>query len=137
MRRGVRDQHPQAPGHNYGTPIRRRLGVHHRPRAPGCDGRLRAADGNAAAALFVFDSVSDVALRETTDPELIVAEYRVHGHLVSSGKPFSLTYITVNRVQDGLIVCSRDYGNPLETAALIEEMGTGAAREAEEAGAED
>ena len=91
---------------------------------------------NAAAALFVFDSVSDVALRETTDPELIVAEYRVHGHLTSSGKPFSLTYITVTRVQDGLIAWSRDYGNPLEAAALIEEMGRGAARGAEEAGAE-
>jgi len=79
---------------------------------------------NAAAALFVFDSVSDVTLRETTDPELIVAEYRIHGHLTNSGKPFSLTYITVTRVRGGLIVWSRDYGNPLETAALAEEMKT-------------
>lgn len=77
---------------------------------------------NAAATLFVFDSVSDVALRETSDPELIVAEYRIHGHLTSSGKPFSLTYITLTQVRDGLIVWSRDYGNPLETAALAEEM---------------
>ena|SRR5438270_217461 len=80
---------------------------------------------NAAASLFAFDSVSDVTLHSTSDPELIVAEYRVHGHLASSGKPFSLTYITVTRVRDGLIVWSRDYGNPLETAALLEETGLG------------
>lgn len=70
------------------------------------------------------DSVSDVTLHETTDPEPIIAEYRIHGRLTSSGKPFSLTYITVTRVRGGLIVWSRDYGNPLETAALAEEMKT-------------
>jgi ketosteroid isomerase-like protein len=84
---------------------------------------------NAAAALFVFDSVSDVSLHGTADPELIVAEYRVHGHLTSSGKPFTLTYITVTRVRDGLIVWSRDYGNPLEVAQLAAEMGRGSSAE--------
>ena len=78
---------------------------------------------NAAAALFSFDAVSDVTLHETADPEVIVAEYRIAGHLTPSGKPFTLSYITVTRVRDGLIVSSRDYGNPLEAAALFQEAG--------------
>lgn len=84
---------------------------------------------NAAASLFTFDSVSDVTLHETADPEVVIAEYRIHGHLSSSGKPFSLTFVMVTRVRDGLIVWSRDYGNPLETAALAEEMKAGTAAE--------
>jgi len=82
---------------------------------------------NAAASRFTFDSVSDVTLHETADPEVVIAEYRIHGHLAPSGKPFSLTYIMVVRVRDGLIVWSRDYGNPLEMAGLVEEMNARAA----------
>jgi ketosteroid isomerase-like protein len=73
----------------------------------------------ASASLLTFESVSDVTLHETTDPEVIVAEYRIHGHLSSSGKPFSLAFVMIVRVRDGLIVWSRDYSNPLETAALL------------------
>lgn len=89
---------------------------------------------NAAASLFAFDSVTDVTLHETTDPEVIVTEYRIHGHLTSSGKPFSLSYVMVIRVQDGLIVSSRDYGNPLEAAALVEEAGLGSVMNGTDAG---
>ena len=87
---------------------------------------------NAAASLFAFDSVSDVTLHETADPEVVIAEYRIHGHLASSGKPFSLTFVMVTRVRDGLIIWSRDYGNPLETAALAEEMKAAAPAAAED-----
>jgi len=75
---------------------------------------------NAAAATLAFDSVENVSLHETGDPEVVIAEYQVRGHLTPSGKPFALSYITVTRVQDGLIVSSRDYGNPLEVSALFE-----------------
>jgi ketosteroid isomerase-like protein len=78
---------------------------------------------NAAAALFDFDAVSDVRLHETADPEVVVAEYRISGHLTGGAKPFSLSYITVTRVRDGLIVSSRDYGNPLEASALLQSAG--------------
>lgn len=78
---------------------------------------------HAAAALFAFDAVSDVRLHETADPEVIIAEYRITGHVTDGGRPFSLSYITVTRVRDGLIVSSRDYGNPVEAAALLEAAG--------------
>jgi ketosteroid isomerase-like protein len=76
---------------------------------------------NAAASLLAFDSVEDVALHETADPEVVIAEYRILGHLAPGGKPFSLSYITVTRVRDGLIVSSRDYGNPLEVGELFKD----------------
>ena len=78
---------------------------------------------NAAAGALAFDSVENVTLHETADPEVIVAEYQIFGHLAPTGKPFTLTYITVTRVLDGLIVSSRDYGNPLEASALFENAG--------------
>ena len=36
---------------------------------------------NAAASLLAFDSVEDVTLHETADPEVVIAEYRILGHL--------------------------------------------------------
>lgn len=77
----------------------------------------------ATASLFTFDSVTDLTLHETSDPEVVIAEYRIHGRLASSGKPFSLSFVMVIRVRDGLIVSSRDYSNPLETAALLQDSG--------------
>jgi ketosteroid isomerase-like protein len=79
----------------------------------------------AAASLLTFDAVENVTLHETVDPEVIVAEYTMRGHLTEGRrKPFSLTYITVTRVRDGLILWTRDYGNPLEIAKLFEDAGT-------------
>ncbi|WP_371619444.1 nuclear transport factor 2 family protein [Streptomyces sp. NBC_00454] len=55
----------------------------------------------------------NVVVRETDDPEVIVAEfdYRVH-HRVT-GRRFESANIQVLRVRDGLIVSSRDYHDHL------------------------
>jgi uncharacterized protein len=73
----------------------------------------------AAAGMFGFDAVRDVTLHETADPEVIIVEYRIQGTVTATSAPFTLSYITVTRVVDGLIVASRDYGNPLEAAKLL------------------
>ena len=73
----------------------------------------------AAAGRWDFTSVEDVTVHETTDPAVLVAEYQVHGKATATGKDFALTYIAVMRVQDGLIVSARDYGNPEEATALM------------------
>ncbi|WP_330334271.1 nuclear transport factor 2 family protein [Streptomyces sp. NBC_00536] len=59
---------------------------------------------------------ANVVVRETDDPEVIVAEfdYRVH-HRVS-GRRFEAANIQVLRVRDGLIVSSRDYHDHLALA---------------------
>ncbi|WP_037973762.1 nuclear transport factor 2 family protein [Streptomyces sp. NRRL WC-3742] len=70
------------------------------------------------AGLWTFHSVDGVSIHETVDPEVVIAEFRVHGRMTASEEEFSLRYICVMRIVDGLIVSSRDYGNPLESAVL-------------------
>jgi ketosteroid isomerase-like protein len=65
-----------------------------------------------------FDRVELIGLHETVDPEVVVTEYRVHGHVSAGQTPFALTFVMVTRVRDGLIVASRDYSSPLEAAVL-------------------
>ncbi|MFJ9695622.1 nuclear transport factor 2 family protein [Kitasatospora sp. NPDC101183] len=70
------------------------------------------------AGLWTFHAVDGVSVHETADPEVVIVEFRVHGRTAASGEEFSLGYISVMRIVDGLIASTRDYGNPLESAAL-------------------
>jgi ketosteroid isomerase-like protein len=56
----------------------------------------------------------DITVHETTDPEVIVAEFKYQGTV--DGQPFSLPGIFVLRVRDGRIVSSRDYFDHLTAA---------------------
>jgi ketosteroid isomerase-like protein len=76
--------------------------------------RMQAVEG-----LWTYDSVDGVTLHDTADPEVVIAEFRVHGRLTANQEPFTLGYVNVVRVVDGLIVSSRDYGNPLESEVLL------------------
>ncbi|GGV43320.1 hypothetical protein GCM10010495_71210 [Kitasatospora herbaricolor] len=69
--------------------------------------RARFAEVSAHSPLDL--AAENVVVRETDDPEVVVAEwdYRVH-HRVS-GRTFEAANIQVLRVRDGLIVHSRDY----------------------------
>ncbi|WP_371535713.1 nuclear transport factor 2 family protein [Streptomyces sp. NBC_00466] len=60
-----------------------------------------------------------VALHETADPEVVIAEYDYQATAVPTGRSFTNRYIMVMRVRDGLIVHSRDYANPLGGAAAF------------------
>jgi hypothetical protein len=66
-----------------------------------------------------YTQVSDVRIHETADPEVVVVEYRIEGVKADEGVPFSLAFIMVMRVRDGLIVHSRDYSNPIAGARLL------------------
>lgn len=48
-------------------------------------------------------------VHETTDPEVVVAEYDYHGEALTTGKTFDAANIQMLRIRDGLIVHSRDY----------------------------
>ncbi|MGO4612535.1 nuclear transport factor 2 family protein [Nocardia sp. 2YAB30] len=63
-----------------------------------------------------FDSIDDVRIHETADPEVIITEYRINGTVLSTGTQFAFPIIKVARVRDGLIVWSRSYSNPLAGA---------------------
>jgi uncharacterized protein len=61
--------------------------------------------------------VGNVAIHETTDPEVIVAEFEYQG-TTEAGEPYALPAIFVMRVRDGEIVTSRDYHDHLASAKV-------------------
>lgn len=56
---------------------------------------------------------ANVVVRETDDPEVIVAEFDYEVHHRVTGRRFEAANIQVLRVRDGLIVGSRDYHDHL------------------------
>ncbi|GII51894.1 hypothetical protein Pth03_02830 [Planotetraspora thailandica] len=92
--------------------------------------RPRRIDGRAAfeavaragrAALPVrFEEFSDVVVHETSDPEVVVAEYRLGGTVLATGRRASAPFILVLRVRDGQIVHVREYQ---DVAAMERALG--------------
>jgi uncharacterized protein len=64
----------------------------------------------------------DMTVYETTDPEVIIAEYDAHGTVTSTGRPYQLRYLQVVNVRDGQITLWRDYWNPLASAELLDRV---------------
>ena len=58
-----------------------------------------------------------INVHETTDPEVVVAEFQYEGIVVETGDPFAIPAVFVIRVRDGKIVESRDYLDHLRSAA--------------------
>jgi ketosteroid isomerase-like protein len=61
---------------------------------------------------------ANITIHETTDPEVIVAEFEYQGTVGGTGEPFALPGIFVLRVRDGEIVSSRDYFDHLTSARV-------------------
>jgi len=66
--------------------------------------------------------VGNVVIHETTDPEVIVAEFEYQG-TSDAGEPYALPAIFVMRVRDGQIVSSRDYHDHLASARAGGRLG--------------
>lgn len=81
--------------------------------------RARVTAGLAARR---YTRAVDVRIHETADPEVVVAEYRLEGHKGADASPFSLAFVMVVTVRDGLIVHSRDYSNPIDGARLLDRI---------------
>ncbi|WP_103335448.1 nuclear transport factor 2 family protein [Amycolatopsis sp. CA-126428] len=60
----------------------------------------------------------NVVVHETTDPEVIVAEYDYDAESVETGRTIQTANIQVLRIRDGLIVHSRDYHDYLRLAVI-------------------
>lgn len=59
---------------------------------------------------------ANITIHETTDPEVIVAEFEYQGTAAGTGEPYVLPAIFVLRVRNGEIVSSRDYFDHLAAA---------------------
>ena len=73
----------------------------------------------AGAASRRYKGLTDVTIHETADPEVIIAEYELHGEMTATGQPFSARFAMVITVRDGHIVHSRDYSDPIAGARLL------------------
>jgi ketosteroid isomerase-like protein len=73
----------------------------------------------AGTAVRTYERLDNVVIHETADPEVIITEYDLHGHLVETGEPFVLSYLMVMTVRDGRIVRSRDYTDPIQGAKVL------------------
>ena len=95
--------HPFDPLRSPALRTRDELREHFRPTGTGPRLHRRAAD---------------ITVHETTDPEVVVAEFAYRGTVADTGEPFALPGIFVLRVRSGEIVSSRDYFDHL-TAARV------------------
>jgi uncharacterized protein len=66
--------------------------------------------------------VGNVTIHETTDPEVIVAEFEYQG-TTDAGEPYALPAVFVMRVRNGEIVSSRDYHDHLASARVRGQLG--------------
>ena len=81
--------------------------------------RARVTAGLAARR---YTRAIDVRIHDTADPDVIVAEYRLEGRKGVDAIPFSLPFVMIITVRDGLIVHSRDYSNPIDGARLLDRL---------------
>ena len=61
---------------------------------------------------------ANIMIHETTDPEVIIAEFEYQGTHPQTAEPFALPAIFVMRIRNGRIVSSRDYFDHLTSARL-------------------
>jgi len=73
----------------------------------------------AGTAIRRYTGLGDVVIHETVDPDVVIAEYSLRGELTETGESFTLSFLMVVTVHDGLIVHSRDYTDPIAGARIL------------------
>lgn len=63
-----------------------------------------------------------MTIYDTTDPEVIIAEYDMYGEVMANGKPFQRRYLQMFKVHNGEIVTLRDYWNPIDTFEILDRL---------------
>lgn len=66
-----------------------------------------------------IEGADQISIHQTTDPEVVVAEYTLHRRLRESGERVSGRYIMVMTIRDGLIRHSRDYADVIAGARAM------------------
>jgi len=65
---------------------------------------------------------ANITIHDTTDPEVIIAEFEYHGTVRETGEAFTVPCIFVLRVRNGEIVASRDYIDPLSLPRALGQL---------------
>jgi hypothetical protein len=95
------------------------------PLAP--PGLPERVEGKAAIRGFLTDSqffskleFHDVLVHRTSDPELVLVEYRSTGTFEATGSEYANRYALVFRAREGRIVLYREYFNPMALTTALE-----------------
>jgi uncharacterized protein len=59
-------------------------------------------------------------IHDTSDPNMSIAEWSASGQVISSGKPYEMSYATFVTFHNGLIVNYREYWNPMAFTAAMD-----------------
>ncbi len=93
---------------------------------PGMPGELRGRDairayfaGRGEARGLLEMAGVDAVIRQTDDPEVVVAEITHHGWSRATDAPYRFTALGVMRVRAGEIVRYDDYMDPIAMARLL------------------
>ena len=81
--------------------------------------RQAMAAQEAAPSRVRYDGFDQVEIWETTDPEVVLAEYDICGTVTATGAPFRLRQVLLLRARAGEIVLTRGYLNPAALAAVL------------------
>jgi uncharacterized protein len=90
-----------------------------RRRTEGRDEWLAFAGASRAALPVRFEAYREIAVHETTDPGVIVAEYELTATVTTTGERASARFIGVLGVRDGQIVLWREYQDVLTMATAL------------------
>lgn len=88
-------------------------------RIEGREQWLSFAKAGRAALPVRFEACHDLAVHETSDPDVIVVEYELDGTVTTTGTRASAAFVGVLRVRNGQVAHWREYQNlPAIAAAL-------------------
>ena len=65
-----------------------------------------------------------MTVHQTSDPEVVIAEWDYDGLITTTGRSFQVSNIQVSTVRNGQIVASRDYHNHLILAEVLGQLPT-------------
>jgi uncharacterized protein len=66
----------------------------------------------------------NMTVHQTSDPEVVIAEWDYDGLITTTGRSFQVSNIQVSTVRNGQIVASRDYHNHLILAEVLGQLPT-------------
>jgi uncharacterized protein len=84
-------------------------------------GRPNRIEGKTALYPYIQEILNDVEFRSilqqqiylTQDPDIIVVEITIEGHIISTEGPYNGKYVWIMRMKDGKLIHQRDYWSPL------------------------
>lgn len=85
-------------------------------------GMQRRIEGRTAVVAYLMtvagsvsvDTMDNVVVHQTADPEVVIVEFEAHGRALKVDEPYVQRYISVIRARGGKMIHFKDYWDPLQ-----------------------